>query len=94
MSRSIIVVPCYNEAERLDAAAFRGFVAAHPSLGFVPVVVLTTFSEKAVQVRCIERGASAFFAKPYDKDIFLATVRRVAMDYQRRRMTRAAIRAG
>ena len=28
-----LVVPCYNEAARLDRAAFLGFIASHPRLG-------------------------------------------------------------
>ena len=31
----VLVVPCYNEAARLDAAAFLHFASAHPSIGFV-----------------------------------------------------------
>jgi dolichyl-phosphate beta-glucosyltransferase len=30
-----IVVPCYNEAKRLDVERFRAFVAAHPEVGFL-----------------------------------------------------------
>lgn len=33
--RTIIVIPCYNEAGRLDRAAFRAFVAEEASVGFV-----------------------------------------------------------
>jgi dolichyl-phosphate beta-glucosyltransferase len=32
--RTIIVVPCYNEAARLDADAFVGFASAHQDVGF------------------------------------------------------------
>jgi CheY-like chemotaxis protein len=62
----------------------------HPSLGLVPVIVLTTFSEKAVQLRCIDLGAAAFFAKPWDDDILIGTVRMLATQFQRRRAARAA----
>jgi len=38
MSRSIcIIVPCYNEAERLNVFAFRRFAAEHPNVQFVMV---------------------------------------------------------
>ena len=38
MSHSIcIVIPCYNEADRLNAFAFRRFVAEHPGVRFVMV---------------------------------------------------------
>lgn len=37
MSRMIVVVPCYNEAERLDANAFRQFAAAHEDVRFLLV---------------------------------------------------------
>lgn len=38
MSRSIcIVIPCYNEAKRLNAFAFRRFAAEHPDVQFVMV---------------------------------------------------------
>ena len=30
-----IVVPCYNEAKRLDVERFRGFVQEHPEIGFL-----------------------------------------------------------
>ncbi len=35
MPRTLLVVPCYNEARRLDLAAFRTFAAADPSVGFL-----------------------------------------------------------
>lgn len=37
MSDSIIVVPCYNEAARLDVAAFQRFAAQHPGCRFLMV---------------------------------------------------------
>lgn len=33
--RTRVVVPCYNEAARLDLGAFRAFAAREPSVGFV-----------------------------------------------------------
>ncbi|MBW2421215.1 MAG: glycosyltransferase, partial [Deltaproteobacteria bacterium] len=35
MSRTIIVVPCFNEAERLDVREFEAFIARNPSIRFV-----------------------------------------------------------
>jgi glycosyltransferase involved in cell wall biosynthesis len=35
MPQAIIVVPCYNEALRLDVRKFRGFAREHPHLGFL-----------------------------------------------------------
>lgn len=34
-SRICLVVPCYNEAERLNAKAFRDYFAAHPGVRFL-----------------------------------------------------------
>jgi len=35
--RVVVVVPCYNEARRLDAAAFRGFIRRHAEIDFLLV---------------------------------------------------------
>jgi dolichyl-phosphate beta-glucosyltransferase len=35
MTRTIIVIPCYNEAKRLDGDAFVRFAKNHPSIGFL-----------------------------------------------------------
>jgi hypothetical protein len=35
--RLVLVVPCYNEEQRLDTAAFEGFAAARPEVRFVMV---------------------------------------------------------
>jgi len=39
MQNTVIVVPCYNEAERLDLAAFRRALVAERELRFVFVNV-------------------------------------------------------
>jgi dolichyl-phosphate beta-glucosyltransferase len=33
--RVLVVVPCFDEAARLDGAAFQGFVSAHPEMAFL-----------------------------------------------------------
>jgi glycosyltransferase involved in cell wall biosynthesis len=35
MSRTTVVIPCYNEAERLDADAFRAYAAVNPGVRFL-----------------------------------------------------------
>jgi two-component system cell cycle response regulator len=47
-------------------------------LALVPVIVLTALKEKDVHLRNLEIGASAFFGKPWDDDLLIATVRRLA----------------
>lgn len=37
MRKTVIVVPCYNEADRLDREAFVRFVDAHPEVDFIMV---------------------------------------------------------
>ena len=37
LSRTLIVVPCFNEAERLPVHAFKAFAGAHPAVQFVLV---------------------------------------------------------
>lgn len=59
--RSQIVVPCYNEAERLDLPAFRAFVAREPTIDFVLVNDGSTDATPS-RLRELERSAPARFA--------------------------------
>ena len=61
MPRTLLVVPCYNEARRLDLAAFRAFAAADPSVGFLFVNDGSTDATLA-RLRELEAGNREAFA--------------------------------
>ena len=59
--RTLLVVPCYNEARRLDLAAFRGFAASEPSVGFLFVNDGSSDATLA-RLRALEAGDRDAFA--------------------------------
>jgi glycosyltransferase involved in cell wall biosynthesis len=58
--RTIIVVPCYNEAQRLDAAAFKAHAAAEPAVRFLFCDDGSTDGTRAV-LESLRREAPASF---------------------------------
>jgi CheY-like chemotaxis protein len=50
------------------------YLQADPELASIPVLVLTAWGHAAVQSRCLELGARAFFSKPFSLRELTATV--------------------
>jgi diguanylate cyclase (GGDEF)-like protein len=69
-----LMMPGIVDGEKLIEA-----LQKRTSMAMLPVIVLTAKSEKDVHVRNLEIGASAFFTKPWDDDLLVATVRRLAL---------------
>ena len=53
------------------------WVRVHPRFKDLPFVVLSGSSEPALQSRLTELGASAFFQKPADTEVFREVVRQI-----------------
>ena len=62
MNKCILVIPCYNEAERLDRAAFSAFMEQHPEVFFLFVNDGSSDATGAVLAKlCARRANAAFF---------------------------------
>ena len=57
--RSLVVVPCYNEADRLDPEAFLAFTAEHPDVRFLMVNDGSTDDTSSVIADLAGRSAGA-----------------------------------
>ena len=68
MSRTTIVIPCFNEAERLDVEAFRSYAAAHPEVRFLFVDDGSTDDTAAVLQALAETDPRAFGVLVLDRN--------------------------
>ena len=59
MARLTVVVPCYNEADRLDAAPLLAFLDGHPDASFLLVNDGSTDATGAVLDRLAARAPRA-----------------------------------
>jgi CheY-like chemotaxis protein len=57
-------------------------IQRQPAARRVPVIVLSTLATKDVQLRCLGLGASAFVSKPWDNELFVATVHTLARNFR------------
>ncbi len=60
MHRCVLVVPCHNEAQRLDAPRFARFAQDHPHIGFVMVDDGSTDATGRVLRQLASRAAQSF----------------------------------
>jgi two-component system, OmpR family, KDP operon response regulator KdpE len=51
-------------------------VKGHPTLGMIPIVVVSARDARANQERAIKAGATAYLQKPVDNAEFLAVIRK------------------
>jgi two-component system, cell cycle response regulator len=62
----------------MDGCTLISTIQASPDLCTLPVLIITVSTEKEDYLRNLEAGASAYLVKPWDNDVLLATVRRLA----------------
>lgn len=60
MPQTVVVIPCFNEADRFDGDAFVDFVAQHPRIGFVLVDDGSTDATRATLDQVAARAPTSF----------------------------------
>ena len=68
MPQSVLVMPCFNEADRLDAEALTAYCRAHPHVAFVLVDDGSTDETRAVLNRLAEAAPQSFRVVGLDKN--------------------------
>ncbi|HTE05699.1 MAG TPA: diguanylate cyclase [Planctomycetota bacterium] len=62
----------------VDGCSLITKLQSDPDLALLPVVIITASEEKLDHLRNLEAGASAYLLKPWDDEVLIATVRRLA----------------
>jgi chemosensory pili system protein ChpA (sensor histidine kinase/response regulator) len=73
----IAAVVCDIDMPRLDGYGFLARVKSNPAFKQLPIVMLTSRSGIKERQLALNLGATAFFAKPYDKQQLLETLQRL-----------------
>lgn len=67
--QTIVVVPCYNEAQRLDLDAFREFAASAPTVGFVFVNDGSTDATRETLGSLVSSNPTSFALLSLDRNL-------------------------
>lgn len=69
------LVICDLEMPRMDGFKFLQMVNAHEELRDIPIIILTSISNKESKVKGLEQGASDYVTKPFDTTELVARVK-------------------
>lgn len=63
------VILCDLRMPEMDGIAFCRALRANPQTSYIPVVILTAFTDEAVQLQAMQAGASAWLTKPVHPEL-------------------------
>ncbi len=64
---------------KIDGLEVLRQIRTHPDTRYIPVVVLTTSSQKSDKIQSYDRGANSYIRKPMDYDQFLDATRQLGV---------------